>query len=267
VNYPDHHHPVYFLISALQAIGIRADFARDDRTAGCWGMVFPDFDNRVLIWLIDNRIPHEQAKEDPAARYLLDNGNAIVCHAQKPDADRVGGHWLPLAASPGFEPVKVAKTSDVAFVGYVRDDGRARLLADVGVKFKLSVNQGVFGKQANESYCSAKVGLNIVSHVGHPYAYDSWNMRSPEIMACGIPLVLEYQQYLPFIGVIDPVNCATYDLPGSLFERAGLEINPLFEAIQFAIDHPYLGEAGYELAQKKHTYAHRARQVEQWLTS
>ena len=56
-TYPDKWHPVYFLVDALAAIGIRADFARDERTLNCWGMVFPDFDDRVMIWLIDNRIP------------------------------------------------------------------------------------------------------------------------------------------------------------------------------------------------------------------
>lgn len=253
-HYPDRWHPVFFLVDALNKLGIRADFAKDERTLDCWGMVFPDFDNRAMVWLIDNRIPHERAKEDPAAKELLSRG-ALVCHAQRPDADRVGGHWLPLAASPGFEPVNVAKTSDVAFVGYVRDEGRARLLADVGHKFKLSVNQGLFGRQAVEAYCSAKVGLNIPSHYGQPFCYDI-NMRVFEIAACGVSLVTNYLFELAALGFHHGETCFHFD-----------EKNSVNDQIALALEHPEAGQAGLQLIRDRHTYTHRAEQVERWLTS
>lgn len=253
-QYPDRHHPVFFLISALQDIGIGAEFARDERTLGCWGMVFPDFDNRVLVWLIDNRLPHEQAKEDPAAVELLLTTNAIVCHAQKPDAERRGGYWLPLAATPGFENIPMIKTHDVAFVGFVRDEGRARLLAGVGAKFDLNLQQGVFGEKATETYCTARVGLNIVSHYGQPYAYDSANMRLFEILMCGIPLVTPYQPYLEKLGLIDRENYVAYHDEGDLCE-----------AVQFALDHPHISRAGWELVKKRHLYSHRAETIKQCL--
>lgn len=251
MNYPDRHHPVFFLQDALTALGINAVFVRDETTLGCWGLGFPEY-RQFLVWLIDNRLPHEQAKEDPAAKELLSRG-AIVCHAQKPDSERVGGHWLPLAASPGFEPVNVAKTSDVAFVGYVRDDARARMLADVGAKFSLSVNQGVFGKQANEAYCGARVGLNVPSHYGTGLDYDL-NMRCMEIPACGVPLVSKWLPEMEECGFIDQVNYISYDKDRSITE-----------AVHFAIDHPEIGKAGLELVRAHHTYHIRAQQVQGWL--
>lgn len=253
--YPDKHHPVFFLQDALAAIGIQSEFAKDARTLDCWGLVFPGFDNRVMVWLIDNRWAHEAKKEDPAARALLDLG-AIVAHAQKADAERVGGHWLPLAASPGFHPVNVAKTSDVCFVGYVRDEGRARLLADVGAKYSLSLNQGLFGKQATEAYCSAHVGLNVPTRYGDPQAYDSWNMRGPEIMACGIPLVTEYQPYLSELGLMDLDTYVSYG-----------KGRTIIGAVQLALAHPEIGAEGLKLIQEEHTYRHRAEQVKLWLSA
>jgi glycosyltransferase involved in cell wall biosynthesis len=260
--YPDGHHPCYFLVNALSGIGIRADFARDARTLNCWGMVFPDFNNRVLVWLIDNRLPNERVQEDAAAKELLSRG-AVVCHAQKPDMERVGGYWLSLAASPGFEPVAVAKTADVCFVGYVRDESRARLLSDVGAKFKVSVKQGVFGRRANEAYCGARVGLNIPSYYGQPYCYDI-NMRVFEIAACGVPLVTNYLPELAELGFIDGYNYFAYKSPADLPEA-------IARAIHYRRDHPgMLVEPEFMLMQDiqaKHTYQARAVQVHQWLTN
>ncbi len=252
--YPNEWHPVFFLIDSLQAIGINAQFAKDERTLDCWGMVFPDYDHRVLVWLIDNRIPHERMKEDPAAKELLKRG-AIVAHAQKPDMSRVGGTCLPLAASPGFMPLDCAKTANVAFVGYIRDEGRARMLADVGKRFSLNLAQGVFGKDAVATYCSASVGVNIVSHYGQEFAYDSFNMRSPEIMACGVPLVTEYQPYLSELGLMDLETYVQYG-----------KGRTITEAIQLALKHPEIGLEGAKLIQEEHTYRHRAETVKQWLS-
>jgi hypothetical protein len=252
-HYPDRHHPVYFLLDALAALGVTAEFAKDDRTLGCWGMVFPEHENRVLVWLIDNRLPHERAKEDPAAKALLAQG-AIVAHAQKPDMERVGGRWLPLAASPGFYPGNWTKSSDVAFVGYVRDEGRARLLSDVGAKFTLSLNQGVFGKQATEAYCGARVGLNVPSHYGTGVDYDI-NMRVFEIAACAAPLVTNDLPELVDLGFIDGKTCITYGAHRSIID-----------AVQYALDHREIGLAGRNLILDRHTYAHRAEQVQRWLS-
>jgi hypothetical protein len=251
--YPDRHHPVFFLVDALNKLGIRADFAKDARTLDCWGMVFPDFDNRVLVWLIDNRWEHEKVKEDPAAKELLSRG-AIVMHAQKRDMSRVGGTWMPLAASPDFHPVSMTKTADAAFVGYVRCDGRARLLSDIGHKFSLNLAQGVFGKQAIETYCGAKCGVNIPTRYGDPAAYDSMNMRCFEIPACGIPLVTSEDFYLAYQGFNDLKTCVTYG-----------EKRSITEAVQIAMDSPQIGEAGQALVEKSHTYHQRALTVKEWL--
>lgn len=252
--YPDKHHPVYFLQDALAAIGIQADFAKDARTFGCWGLVFPDFDNRVMVWLIDNRWEHEAKKEDPAARALLDLG-AIVAHAQKRDMERVGGLYLPLAASPGFEPMNVAKTADCAMVGYVRDEGRARLLADIGAKFTLNLAQNVFGKQATETYCSAHCGINIPTRYGDPAAYDI-AMRPFEIAACGVPLVTNDLPELEELGFEDGETCIAYG-----------ENRSIIEAVYIALDNPHIGFNGRQLILERHTYRHRAEQVKLWLSA
>src|SRR5260221_13131475 len=94
-SYPNRHHPCYFLEDALTALGAEAKVIRDVRTDGCWGLVI---DDKTMVWLIDNRHAHEALTEDSAAADLLARG-VLVCHAQKPDAERVGGKWLPLAGT------------------------------------------------------------------------------------------------------------------------------------------------------------------------
>jgi hypothetical protein len=251
-TYPDRHHPVFFLQDALNKLGIRADFAKDERTLGCWGMVFPDFDNRVLVWLIDNRLPHEAAKEDPAAKELLARG-AIVAHAQKPDMERVGGFYLPLATSPGYEPQDWVKTYDCCFIGYIRDNGRCDALADIGAKFKIDVQQGMFGDEAVEAYCCSRCGVNIPSHFRTGLDYDL-NMRCMEIPACGVPMVSKWLPEMEENGFIDGVNYVSFGKDRSIIEAVG-----------YAIDHPEIGNAGLELVQKRHTYHHRATTIKMQL--
>jgi hypothetical protein len=251
--YPDRHHPVFFLLDALNVIGIKAEFAKDERTQGCWGMVFPDFDNRVLVWLIDNRWEHEAKKEDPAAKELLARG-AIVAHAQRRDMQRVGGQYLPLAVTPGFTPTYLEKVADCSHVGYVRDEGRARILADIGRHFTLNLAQNVFGRQASDTYCSSKCGIHVPTRYGHPNAYDI-PMRPYEIAACAIPLVTNDLPELEELGLIDGETCVTYGA-----HRTAIE------AVRIARASPEIGEAGYKLVSARHEYWHRAEQVKTWLS-
>jgi hypothetical protein len=250
--YPDRWHPVFMLIDALKELGVAVEFAKDERTHGCWGMVFPEYGNRVMVWLIDNRLPHEAAKEDVAAIELLKSG-AIVAHAQKPDMNRVGGAWLPLAVSPGYRNLDGFKTHDVAFVGFVRDAGRAKALAEIGAKFRLNFKHGVFGDEAVEAYCTAKCGVNIPSHFGTGLDYDL-NMRCFEIPACGVPLVAPENFYLAYQGFNDMQTCVTFGKNRSLIE-----------AIQIAMDNPQIGAAGQALVERAHTYIDRAKTVKEWL--
>ncbi len=254
MHYPERHHPVFMLQDSLKSIGIESEFSRDERTMDCWGLIFPQFNNRIFIWLIDNRWQWEAAKEDPAAKELLKRG-AIVCHAQRRDMERVGGHWLPLAASPGFEPSAMTKIADCAFVGYVRDEGRARILADIGKRFTLNLAQNVFGKQASDTYCSANCGINVPTRYGDPQAYDSANMRLFEIAACSIPVVTSDVPELEELGFIDGQTCVTY----GTYRKA-------VEAVRIARVSPEIGAAGYALIQSKHLYSHRAETVKQWLS-
>lgn len=252
--YPDKHHPVYFLQSALQALGADAQFAKDQRTLGCWGLIVS---GRPMVWLIDNRWPHERRQEDPATAELLKRG-ALVCHAQKRDQQRVGGHWLPLAVTPGYSPAKRPKITDVAFVGYMRDLQRVSILADVGAHFSLSRTNGVFNEAAADTYRMARVGLNVPTHYGDANAYDTMNMRCFEIPATGTPLVTSYEPELLEQGFDPDVNCIVYHSSSDVIPQ-----------IKHLLDNPELaeavGQAGSELVMSQHTYAQRAKQVLEWL--
>lgn len=258
MNYPDRHHPCYFLEDALTKLGADAHVIRDgDMTLGCWGLLV---NNKLMVWLIDNRHPHEAATEDPAAKRLLAEG-VLVCHAQKPDAERVGGKWLPLAVTPGYRPPDkpVEKLYDVAFVGYVRDEGRQSVLAHVARHFKLNIHQGVFGDDAVSAYWSAKVGLNVPTGYGKADAYDSANMRCFEILATGTPLVTPYEDYLVDLGITDhKPEIMTYSSIGYLIEGIEMRLTRGDELAQAGLN-------GAKLAQERHTYEHRAKQVLEWL--
>lgn len=257
MNYPDRHHPCFFLEDALIALGATAKVVRDETTLGCWGL---HVNGKRMIWLIDNRHPHEALTEDPAAKRLLDEG-VLVCHAQKPDAERVGGKWLPLAVTPGYRPPEkpVEKLYDVGFVGYVRDSARADILRHVARHFKVGVHQGVFGDEAVSLYWQSKVGLNVPTNYGAPDAYDSANMRCFEILATGTPLATPYEPYLIDLGLTDhKPEVMTYSSPGYLIEGIAMRLargNELIEA----------GQNNAKLAQERHTYTHRAKQVLEWL--
>lgn len=252
--YPDRHHPIFMLQDALQAVGVAVEFAKDERTRDCWGMVFPDFNHRVMVWLIDNRHEHERAKEDPAAAALLAEG-ALVCHAQKPDYERVGGHWLPLAATPGFRPMPaLTKVHDAAFIGFLRDMQRVSRLADVAAMCNVTIAWGMFGHDAVRHYNAARVGVNVPTRWGMPNSYDSWNMRLPELAACGIVPVTPHEDYLAEGGWLDGQTCYTYGTH-----------RPIEDAVRLALDNPQVGSAAHELVMAKHTYAERAKQVMAWL--
>lgn len=249
--YPDRWHPVFFLEQALIELDSTVLFARDDRTLGCWGLIV---NGRVMVWLIDNRHPHEAAKEDPAAKELLSRG-VLVCHAQKRDAERVGGKWLPLAVSPGYCFKPATAQYDVAFVGMVRDAQRAVLLADVASRYSLCVGEGVFGEGAVQMYREARSGLNIPTAYGTSVCHDI-NMRVFEILATGTPLVTNDLPEHAELGLVDGETCVTYRQP-----------HQILNAIEMAKLHPEIGFKGKRLAEEQHTYRHRAEQVLAWLQS
>jgi hypothetical protein len=252
--YPDRHHPCFFLEDALRALGADAQVIRNDETLNCWGL---KVDGKLMVYLIDNRWQHEREHEDPAALELIKRGVLVTC-AQKPDAERVGAKWLPLAVTPGYRFEPRAKIFDVGFVGYVRDQNRAEMLQLVAARYTTAFSQGCFGDSAVSDYWQSRVGLNVVTNYSMPNAYDTWNMRSPEIMATATPLVLGHEDYLSELGVISGENCMTYDSPAGMLA-----------AIQYLINTPELavqiGIAGMNLVLARHTYTHRARQVIEWL--
>lgn len=255
--YPDRHHPVFFLENALRAEGADVSFAgRGPQTDNCWGLVV---NGRVVVYLIDNRWLHERQHEDAAARRLLEQG-ALVCHAQRPDQERVGGEWLPLAVTPGYAPpaAPVEKLYDVGFVGYVRDAWREAMLRACMARFRTSIAQGVFGVGAVHTYHTARVGLNVPTNYGDPLAYDV-PMRVPEVLATGTPLLTNALDDLAALGLVDSVNCVTYAGMSDMLEKACALINDPDAAAR-------IGTAGVAWAQAN-TYAHRARQILEWLNA
>jgi hypothetical protein len=79
-------------------------------------------------------------------------------------------------------------------------------------------------------------------------------MRVMECLATGVPTVTNALTELPELGIIDGETAFLYETPDGIMD-----------AIQQAIEHPEVGNAGAVLAQERHTYAHRAAQVLEWL--
>jgi len=143
-------------------------------------------------------------------------------------------------------------------VGFVRDAGRQAVLAHVARHFKLLVMQGVFGDEAVSAYWSAKVGLNVPTGYGQPDAYDSANMRCFEILATGTPLVTTSEKYLDELGFSWSTNYLGY-----------IDADNLITQLEHLLNNTktldIIGKTGANLAQERHTYEHRAKQVLEWL--
>jgi len=255
--YPERHHPVFMLQDALKTEGVFAEYHKDEITSNMWGLTI---NAKVFVWLIDNRWAHEAAHEDPAARELIANG-ALVCCAQKPDAERIGAKWLPLAVTPGYTTLEkpVKKIADCGFVGYVRDAGREQSLLDLAARFSTAFAQGAFGKEAVTTYWQSRLGINIPTRYGDVQAYDSANMRCFEILATGTPLVTPYEDYLLELGFVHGANSFFYRSPQDL-------LNVVHDALRNH-DLEAIGNEGAKLASEQHTYTHRAKQVMTWLTA
>lgn len=253
--YPDRHHPIFFLEDALKSEGVFVSFHRDEQSKGMWGL---DINGRMVIWMIDIRWQHEKAAHEQDIRALQAEG-ALIMAAQKPDADYFDCQWLPLAASPGYlaSETPIPKLSDLGMVGYIRDKGREQLLLDLNAHYSLSIAQGIFGKEAVETYWQARLGINIPTRYGDLLAYDSANMRCFEILATGTPLVTAYEEYLAELGLLSGVNCFTYSSAQDCLNvvKAALQRNDLED----------IGRNAVDLIASRHTYTHRARQVLEWL--
>lgn len=252
-NYPDGYHVLVFLANALKAKGATVKFD-DPHLRNCEGLVV----NGVpVVWLLDNRIPANHWQNDVAREMLL-SGDVLVCHCQKSDAERVGGRWLPIATTPRFAPVSREKVADFGFVGYLHDPSRARIIQSLGRTFHGQIASGIFYEDAAQVYQSSHIGVNVTALYGSPWATDI-NMRTFEIMACGVPLITPYNPALYELGIRDGVNCLTY--------RDEIE---LFTMVQTLLADAHLGQAlarnALTLIQHRHQYSHRADQLLDWIT-
>jgi hypothetical protein len=252
---PDNYHPVNFIANALQEYGLKeARLIRDERTEGCYGVSLYADDSKIFVWLIDNRLPHEAAKEDPAAERLLARSIPVYC-AQERDAIRIGAKWMPIAVTPSFvtpERYHEGKGGFV-FVGYVRDPLRAGFFDKLKGTVRVHIRGGIFGQDAVDAYRQGIAGLNVPTLYGLPFAYDV-NMRVFEIAGAGVPLVTNYLSELHKLGFVPGVNCLVYRSVDDLAE----------------IDHYLrsdmqrtraLAQAGHRLVTARHLYQHRAARV------
>lgn len=259
VDHPTHYPPGYhcsvFLYNALKDLGAEVQFD-DERLLKCEGMVV---NGKPVAWLLDNRIPHNRAWQDPAAIEMLRRGDVLVCHCQKADAQRVGGYWLPLAVTPPYDKPKepVEKVYDVGFVGYLNDVERSAAMAQLCKVVDMYAAQGVFGEDAVKVYHQSKVGFNMPSLYNTDIAYDL-NMRLFEVLATGTPLVTNHNPALHDLGIHSGVNCLTYQGVGDAERQIKILLKDRFLAEALAAN-------AYELVMTRHTYKARAEQLLRWV--
>lgn len=250
-TYPQRYHCVQFLEDAVRGLGVEVEFARDERTEGCYGLIIQ---GKPMVWLIDNRNSHEAVHEDVAADRLLRRG-VPVFHAQRPDKERVGGRWLPIAVTPGFGLPQhpVAKQRTAAFVGYPRDANRAAVLDYVRKQIDLNIAMYAFGDDANRAYHEARVGLNVPVCYGEPHAYDV-NMRVFEVCATGTPLVTNHLPELYTLGLVPGEHLLAY--------RDKADIVPCIEwLLRRPAEAATLARNAYNQVMARHTYRNRALEV------
>ena len=252
--YPEGYSHIDFLHDALIAIGEDVQRIADERTMNYQGLLVRGY---ALVWFLDNRLPHIAQHEDLLAMQLLARKTAIVFHAQKRDAERVGGYWLPLAITPYHDRVGSGEVEyDLAFVGYIRDKLRADVfeqLKSMGISVR--IEQGVFPPLSNDIYASARAGLNVPTLYGHHVSYDV-NMRVFEIPACNAILLTNYLPELLELGFEPGFNCLTYR-----------SVDGIERAVQWMRDKKNahrlerIRNAGRALVLTRHTYTDRAYQV------
>lgn len=254
-SYPSGYHSTVFLYHELAALGAVCKFD-NTQTENCEGIVI---NGKPVAWLLDSRIPANAQWQDPAARKMIADGKLVAC-CQKPDADRLGAKWLPLAVTPGYDlpDAPTGKQYGAAFVGYVNDTERRMFLGRIGAKAPLHIASGIFGAEAVAVYHQALCAVNVPAMVGAPFAYDAPNMRMFEVMATGTPLIQYYHPALHDLGVRSGVNCLTF----TTVDEAVQHIKTLIADVDLGA---HLATNAYRLVMGRHTYRHRAEQILEWL--
>lgn len=159
----------------------------------------------VCMWFIDFRHNKHRAERAPAdwpnAEALLSR-EGMIFQAQLRDCIDLKSsgaknvHWIPMAADPYIwsdEP-QVEKKYDIGFIGNVWDKSRAQFLEwllQSGLNVGFPGHGALWKEEAAALLRSCRVGFNISSFFGDPFAYDI-NMRFFETLSCGIPLITNY---------------------------------------------------------------------------
>lgn len=254
-DYPDGHEPRLFIATEVAKLGAQVTF---DSPVVKWedeDRELPGFyvNGKRIIYLLDNRMPDNHWQTEAALKAVKSKNTFVFC-AQKQDADKYKKfHWLPLAITPDYIHKHGFAGYDFSFVGYLNDKPRQALMERVQAKFEGNVQSSVFGSDAIDVYISGRVGLNIPAYVGSKYAYDI-NMRVFEIVALKLPLLTADVPGMTDLGFVNGLNCLMYRNGTELMSFLGIMLvnEPFRESI---------AEAGYALATREHTYAHRARQL------
>jgi hypothetical protein len=278
-GYPDGYEPRLFLAKACEELGavVTYDSPTISSEENPEKRTVPGFtvNGRTVIYLLDNRMPDlQEQNRDAEALRVMDN--ALVCCAQKTDAEEHGFYWLPLAMTPDYAPKEIISMDEVeemggrpsllwdstwfraerkqfAFVGYLNDLPRKSLMERLQDRYSGHVVSGVFGDVAIAVYQEGKVGLNITAFYGSVFAYDI-NMRVFEIPGTMRPLLTPYVPGMTELGFRHAENCMMYSNADELCAHMDTLLGNDFICERLAWH-------GAKLVIGNHRYHHRAEQL------
>jgi len=244
-------HDLYFCVDSGGALNLLDD-----------AIGTADF-SKVCFWFIDFRHNKNRKERQPTdlmnAAFLAAKGGWVFQSQYEDFLDCMTQHgiyrssWLPLAADPevwSATPVVSNALYDVGFVGNVWDGERHRaieLLQQSGLQVAFAGPGVVWKESAAALLRSCKMGFNISSFFGEPYAYDI-NMRVFETLSCGIPLITN---------MVPSLN-KLFD--GKAFVATYEELDKLVSKIRYCLEDSQFLASGIQAREWVEAYAtYRAR--------
>ena len=229
------YHPVTYLMRAAKRIGhdaIYYDASYSDTDHDVVIVVSSDpllrmseayMEKPFGIWFIDNRLPWYRAVCDNEALRVLARGGWVFC-AQTSDMYRLellgsGPHSRLRHMPLGYDPEEYrpddsqTRVYDMAFVGAVYDDGRARLIRTMQEHFDMYVPEPRtrVGAEAARVYNKTRLVFNPASFFGASFCYDT-NMRAFEVLGCGAAMLASAAPDMSALGIVSRRNCLLFRL-------------------------------------------------------
>lgn len=158
--------------------------------------------------------------------------------------------WLPFACDPEtHSKLDLPKVHDVVFVGNTDPRiyaDRVKMLEALSRKFKISVFNGIYGKETSKIYSQAKMILNICS-------FGEINSRIFEALSCGSLLLTNRLGAETGLNELfqDRRHLVLYDRVEDLSGKIEYYLSHADERERIALE-------GHKEALSKHTYSHRA---------